>query len=993
MSECHPYLPSPDQTTLSPLSLTDAESSLRGPMDHPWESTMSAVGELRRGMHELVRVLEPDDAMFHLVPNDDLVKVEDKKPASSKEEHLVGVIRSASQTAKRSAGEVIDAVQSIKEGFKSAFQDMEAKMIEIELNKKDLENESGTRITKSIFDHTVVFEALEQQISQDLKESEVLKADFAVRQSKLETEVNRYKARASELERELEQCKDEAASLEQKLDGEKSAQRELQELRDEVVRLEQELKCCQSKSSDLISELRRSRDEVQQLEHELEDRERLLSRSSEFEQELLQAKDEMARLEKELQTERSELKKVTERLVPAKLFSRIEEPLHRLTAYLEEVQRQCPWMSSAIAQSATANELPNPLDLVNEHKVAVEQLTLERNDAESRLQQALTEYSELRETHEKLCEKTKLLESQREVTNAELTKLKRSNAKYHSYLKQLLDPKVAARFAANLSQVTPSSVTPVTRESRMHSLESSAGQNSGSSSSTPSVTSLSSQDSVTKSKVAPDSQSSSCLRSSPTLQPSGFTHPPPTTETQNQASSPSVLSRLGAAASALVAVFTSPNSDKRSNLKSPASLETAESHPTNFPPVSSDSGAFAIPRPPNLAPGAGRRPLGEIPIGGSVSPTGNMGQSSKPVHGLRERRVDIDAVPESTPLENKRAFNLDDESFLHSNPLSESTGKVPPKSQWINEPKAMRFDQPTNFPPASSDSGAFAIPRPPNLAPGAGRRPLGEIPIGGSVSPTGNMGQSSKPVHGLRERRVDIDAVPESTPLENKRAFNLDDESFLHSNPLSESTGKVPPKSQWINEPKAMRFDQPTNFPPVSSDSGAFAIPRPPNLAPGAGRRPLGEIPIGGSVSPTGNMGQSSKPVHGLRERRVDIDAVPESTPLENKRAFNLDDESFLHSNPLSESTGKVPPKSQWINEPKAMRFDQASTKPPALGKLGSFPRSPPSGSAAQKGNNMTTGTTTERTHGPGPTKIARISPAPRSRGNPNANPEECLPS
>ncbi|KAG5453828.1 hypothetical protein CSKR_109603 [Clonorchis sinensis] len=604
--------------------------------------------------------------------------------------------------------------------------------VERELALQPLQGIAGstdsTNALPSVLDQTVVFELLERLEAESREELTRMKANYEGQLEQRTCDVNRLKdelekvrkEHTKELEDLIVECH-QAKNLSSRLKAELEHVRtercnEYDQLReayrkakDESDRLRSDLETLNAERNKECADLRLGYDQLKSDYAVLKDYyERL--------------KAEHTQNCEDLRTEYSQvkdtLKAVVDRYVPQSLFPFVRESLPRLSHALDTILKRCPWLFSAITDENQdpAIPLPNPITLLTKQQHMCEKLMLERNDAQDKFQRVANELA----ISEKVCSSLRAdLDSavkQQEMHKEEIAKLNKKVLRYRNYMLQVCDPKIASRLAAMCATVTP-------RDDDGRGLN-------GSVTDTPQpITGFSSS-------VGCSHEGSTILsKRSPQRQ-----------EEHRDNSSSSVLSKVGAAVTALATAIVSPrralgkSHSPETRVASPAeksgtartiSQQTsthpevklavsqqmqddrphgdgplpessvgpfrAASIPANEPAVKSrvlagseppaDPSPFVVPMAPRAPqPALGKRKvLGEIPIS-----------------------VTTGTVTQPDPVPSKHAFFDPNASFFNLNPLAESTsGPFPkPPQPFTEASKRTRYDQnpPLNKSPASGPS-------------------------------------------------------------------------------------------------------------------------------------------------------------------------------------------------------------------------------------------------------------------------------------------------
>ncbi|KAF8561697.1 hypothetical protein P879_11204 [Paragonimus westermani] len=309
-------------------------------------------------------------------------------------------------------------------------------------------------------------------------------------------------------------------------------------------------------------------------------------------------------------------------------------------------------------------------------KLFIENLTLERNNAQDKLQRATEELTAMQKVRDELEKSLEAATLQAQIDKSEIGKLKQNITRYRGYIRQFLSLNLTA-------PVHSEPVTPCPTDSQS------------------SVTSIATSASMDNSSATVQSVAST----------SPLTSPSP------------LLSRMGAVVSAIVTAI----SPHRGGPSPHEPLPTISRHPTDqrqqpqqavhslgVPRHSDQSPKSSVPNPSNSKTSANpfaipflprssnhplgkRRPLGELPF--TVSEDGNSGDSRQPAIPVPEPTGTAEHVTSTaiTGSKQPKLFDFEGDSLLPTNPLAESTARPfrrPPLPS-TTDTKRTRVDQVT----------------------------------------------------------------------------------------------------------------------------------------------------------------------------------------------------------------------------------------------------------------------------------------------------------
>ncbi|OON21668.1 hypothetical protein X801_02435, partial [Opisthorchis viverrini] len=723
------------------MNLTAVDSSVR-PSAFP--ELQPEVNSLKATMYQLTHLLQSPDVGTNNstiqmeVECDPLNRLSSPTSSSTKTQASDGSgdMTTVGDNVRRTLANLADGIRDIstlhsdvRELFDATLRDVLAAVTQTELTSRanlEMERELALQSLQSItgstdssnalpsaLDQTVVFELLERMEAESRTELTRVKANYEDQLEQRTCDVNRLK---DELERVR---KEHTKEIEELIV-------ECHQAKNLSVRLKAELEQARTERCDEYDQLReayrQAKDESDRLRNNLEtlnaerNKEcahlRLGYDQVKSDYALLKDTYESLKAEhtqkcEELRTEYSQvkdtLKAVVDRYVPHSLFPFVRESLPRLSHALDTILKRCPWLFSAITDENhdPTEPLPSPITLLTKQQHMCEKLVLERNDAQDKLQRLANELA----NSEKMCSSLRTeLDSavkQQEADKEEIAKLNKKVVRYRNYMLQVCDPKIASRLAAMCATVPPR--------------DDDGRSSNGSLTDTPQP-------------IKDYSSSVGCSHEGSTILSK---RSPQRQEEHRDNSSSSVLSKVGAAVTALATAIVSPRRalgkihSPEARVASPAeksgnavSQQTsnhsavrlavsqqlqddrlhgtgplpeysvgpfrAASIPTSEPPVNSkalaaseppaDPSPFVVPMAPRAPqPTLGKRKvLGEIPIS-----------------------VTTGTVTQPDPVPSKHAFFDPNASFFNLNPLAESTsGPFPkPPQPFTDASKRTRYDQ------------------------------------------------------------------------------------------------------------------------------------------------------------------------------------------------------------------------------------------------------------------------------------------------------------
>ncbi|KAF7256204.1 hypothetical protein EG68_06981 [Paragonimus skrjabini miyazakii] len=672
---------SPNTSCIHPSS----DYFLAQQMDSEFCSTMSTVTEIKGDMVRLAKLIESDETLSTTNPIAcELHAFETKSPNYS----------ALAESVKTCVADAIELIMNSRRQTDATLQDVEATIMETELfSRQQLEAErdmwlkcnerladSPTRPPKSLLDQTAVFELLERNMVASVDEIEKIKVQC-------EAELEETKRHAEDIELQLQTVKAESVRLNVELDRvNRERESEIEKLRAtcfqlecDKKRLEHELNRSEAESVRLTLEMSRIR---QVYERESEEFRATCSRleddAKRWGQQLQHSEARVADLEQELKAVHAIVREIVEHHIPAHLFPLTRDPLPRLAEAWNTILKRCPWIFSAIADEnhSPSSALPNPVSLMIKQKLLIENLTLERNNAQDKLHRATEELTVLQKIRDELEKSLEATTQQAQTDKSEIGKLKQNITRYRGYIRQFLSLNLTA-------PVHPEPVTPCPTDSQS------------------SVTSIATSASMDNSSATVQSVSST----------SPLTSPSP------------LLSRMGAVVSAIVTAISphrgkpSPHeplptvsrnpTDQRQQpqqtIHSLGLLRHSDHSPKSSVPNPSNSktsaNPFAIPSLPRSSnqPLGKRRPLGELPF--MISEEGNSGDSRQPAIPISEPTGTAEHVTSTATTGSKqpKLFDFESDSLLPTNPLAESTGRPfrrPPLPATVDT-KRTRVDQVT----------------------------------------------------------------------------------------------------------------------------------------------------------------------------------------------------------------------------------------------------------------------------------------------------------
>ncbi|KAF6777345.1 hypothetical protein AHF37_03174 [Paragonimus kellicotti] len=613
-------------------------------IDSEFCSTMSTVTEIKGDMVRLAKLIESDETLSTTNPTAcELHAFETKSPNYS----------ALTESVKTCVADAIELILNSRRQTDATLQDVEATIMETELfSRQQLEAErdmwlkcnerlidSPARPPKSLLDQTAVFELLERNMVASADEIEKIKVQC-------EAELEETKRHAEDIELQLQRVKAESVRLSVELDRvNRERGSETEELRATCSQLQ-----CDKKRLEL--ELNRS------------------------EAESVRLTLEMSRIKQVYERESEELRSTCSRLEDdAKLYG---QKLQHSEARVADLERElnavhgrstfsrCPWIFSAIADEnqSPSSVLPNPVSLMIKQKLLIENLTLERNNAQDKLHRATEELTLMQKVRDELEKSLEAATLQAQTDKSEIGKLKQNITRYRGYIRQFLSLNLTA-------PVHSEPVTPCPTDSQS------------------SVTSIATNASMDNSSATVQSVAST----------SPLTSPSP------------LLARVGAVVSAIVTAI-SPHRGKPSPheplptvspVHSLGLLRHSDHSPKSSVPnpsnIKTSANPFAIPSLPRSSnhPLGKRRPLGELPF--MISEEGNSGDSRQPAIPVSEPTGTAENVTSTaiTGSKQPKLFDFEGDSLLPTNPLAESTARPfrrPPLPSTADT-KRTRVDQAT----------------------------------------------------------------------------------------------------------------------------------------------------------------------------------------------------------------------------------------------------------------------------------------------------------
>ncbi|KAA3672677.1 uncharacterized protein DEA37_0006122 [Paragonimus westermani] len=690
-------------------------------IDSEFCSTMSTVTEIKGDMVRLANLIESDETLSTPNPTAcELHAYQTKLPNYS----------ALTESVKTCIADAIELIMNSRRQTDSTLQDVEAAIMETELiSRQQLEAErdmwlkcnekladSPARPLNSLLDQTAVFELLERNMVASVDEIEKIKVQCKA---------------------ELEETKRHAEDIELQLLGVKG----------EKNRLEHELNRSEAESVRLTLEISRIK---QAYEGESEELRTICSRleddAKRCGQKLQHSEARVVDLERELKAVHAIVREIVEHHIPAHLFPLTRDPLPRLAEAWNAILKRCPWIFSAIADEnhSPSSALPNPVSLMIKQKLLIENLTLERNNAQDKLHRATEELTAMQKVRDELEKSLEAATLQAQIDKSEIGKLKQNITRYRGYIRQFLSLNLTA--PVHSEPVTPcptdsqSSVTSIATSASMDSkyrflmvihydqqfllishgvlmvlfMNSSATVQSVASTSpltspSPLLSRMGAVVSAIVTAISPHRGVPSPQEPLPTIS----RHPTDHRQQPQQAVHSLGLPRHSdQSPKSSVPVFLAI--DHSQILLSPlvgfanfnwlfikpslpdTNLTEGTWNPSN---VKTSTNPFAIPPLPRSSnhPLGKRRPLGELPF--TVSEDGNSGDSRQPAIPVSEPTETAEHVTSTaiTGSKQPKLFDFEGDSLLPTNPLAESTAgpfRRPPLPS-AADAKRTRVDQVT----------------------------------------------------------------------------------------------------------------------------------------------------------------------------------------------------------------------------------------------------------------------------------------------------------
>ncbi|KAK4473582.1 hypothetical protein MN116_002937 [Schistosoma mekongi] len=369
--------------------------------------------------------------------------------------------------------------------------------------------------------------------------------------------------------------------------------------------------------------------------------------------------------------------------------------LYQVKSFIMKLEKKCSWIWDVLYENCiemTHSVLPNPVD----QKKTLNKVILERNELHDHLFQTKQELISLKNLHTELTNQLKTKNDELNVMFEKSSKLQERVSHYRELVNKLCDPKVAAAFANNVRQNLSSNKL----------VDVQCTTNSSSTTSTPIINSTINNNLT----ASVQSEQENSLTTVSTLLLSKAS-PRKSSET----SSTSILSRVGAAVTAIANVITSPKRLQQSpeyfseNKRSRPSVSAAEprvsgkseekpvffdSIPSKIshPILSTKSNDFILPDKPitssTTQDGIGlvrhsstRKPLTELPGPKVKSPTTKSDHFLSPFSSTSQPKKEYFDKNYSKPITNSHFLHpkkIDpDFSFLQHGPLAESTTQLP----------------------------------------------------------------------------------------------------------------------------------------------------------------------------------------------------------------------------------------------------------------------------------------------------------------------------